>query len=347
MKRKRICLFISLALFVVSSLVGFTLHFALTDKKHGAAVEEGSDHGPPKEQVPDGAEPREEQAQQEREQQPPYQFFNIDAALGHIQQLSSQIGYRPGGSAAELRAASYIRESFYSSGYDRVYEQTFKLDNGLVSSNLYVVDKGLDPASLIVMGAHYDSAGGTYSPGANDNGSGVAVVLELARVFRINENVPTLVFVAFGSEEIIEGYGKDHHHYGSRYMANNLSELPGKVVGMISVDMVGVGSSMLLNSTLAASRIFLDMFADYARNNGVVIEFRKDPGCSDHEAFEKHGVPSFWVEYREDPNYHSPRDTCEKIKPALVNEVGHLLQGFLESLSLSDCRRLEEASVYR
>ncbi|MGQ9537956.1 MAG: M28 family metallopeptidase [Actinomycetota bacterium] len=172
-------------------------------------------------------------------------------------------------------------------------------------------------------------------------------MLELIRVFLVNENVPTLVFVAFGSEEILEGYGKNHHNYGSRYMANHLSDLRGKVVAMISVDMVGVGSSILVNSTLAAPRVFADMFMEYAKANGIATGFRKDPGWSDHEAFENHGVPSFWVEYREDPNYHSPRDTYEKVQPDLMNQIGHLLQGFLESIDASDCRALAGSSVYR
>lgn len=277
----------------------------------------------------------------------PYQIFNIDAALTHARQLSINIGYRPGGTSAEHKAAEYIRGAFSSVGYERVYEQTFALENGLLSSNIYVVDEGSDPNSLIIVGGHYDSAGGTFSPGANDNGSGLAVTLELARIFRVNDNVPTLIFVAFGSEEILEGYGKGHHHYGSRYMASHLSDLQGKVVGMISVDMVGVGSKILVNSTLAAPRVLAGMFMEHASANGIATEFRNDPGWSDHEAFENRGIPSFWVECREDPNYHTPRDTYDKIQPSLMNQMGHLLQGFLESIDEADCRNLSINSVFR
>ncbi len=284
----------------------------------------------------------------EDEHRPPIRLeFDVSRAMKDIAYLSSQIGYRPEGTASEGKAADYIAMRFSALGYGEVFQQTFLLDNGATSRNVYVVDEGEDTRLAVVVGAHYDTAGGTGSPGANDNASGIGVLLELARVFRNNDNVPTIIFAAFGAEEILQGYGKDHHHYGSRHMANRLPELGYTVVGMISVDMVGVGSTMVLNSTMQAPRRLLDLLAAHAGTLGLRPTFRQDPGWSDHEAFEKRGIPSVWIEYREDPHYHTPADTYDKLDPALIAQAGRLLQSFLENLDGADLNSLENSTFYR
>lgn len=273
-------------------------------------------------------------------------YFRVHTAMEHIAYLSQTVGYRPGGTENERAAADYIARSLSDLGYD-VHEQAFSLDNGLTGYNVYAQDRGACAEWTLIIGAHFDSAGGTGSPGANDNASGVATVLELARVFRDNPNLPNLVFVAFGSEEILEGYGREHHHYGSRYMAANLDADFGNVIGMISVDMVGVGDAFTANATLEASSALADLFVERAREAGFTFTFRQDPGWSDHEAFEGHGIPSLWIECLEDPYYHSPQDSYDRIDPSLLGHVGFLLQGFIEDLSASDCRMLDVAGDYR
>ncbi len=335
------------ALALVCLIFGFALGFAVrwgrnpSNLREAAAPDGGdsSNHSPP------GGTP--EGGVGDEPETPPHLTFETSNALEHILNLSSGVGYRPEGSAAEREAASYIASRFRSFGYEEVHRQDFTLDNGAASSNLYVVDPGSASDMAIVVGAHYDTAGGTGSPGANDNASGVGVVLELARVFRHNENIPTIIFVAFGAEEILPGYSKDHHHYGSRYMASHLPELGYNVVGMVSVDMVGVGNALTLNSTLQGPRTLIDMLSAYSRNSGLNPVFRQDQGWSDHEAFEKRGIPAVWIEYRDDPNYHTPADTYDKISPRSIAQAGCLLQGFLEALTLSDLQKLASSAAYR
>ncbi len=72
---------------------------------------------------------------------------------------------------------------------------------------------GVKSESVIVIGAHIDTV--AVSPGGNDNASGVAVVLELARDLRDADIVATVQFVVFGAEEMTDS-NADHHHYGSR-----------------------------------------------------------------------------------------------------------------------------------
>ncbi len=278
---------------------------------------------------------------------PPYQTFQPSLALEHIRQLSSVIGKRTAGTEGERRAAAYIKNVFTQSGYSQVVEESFPLENGLISQNIYVKSEGIDPQWTIIIGAHYDCLGWKGSPGANDNASGVGVMLELARVLRTNPHLPSLVFVAFGSEEILQGYGKGHDHYGSLFMAGRLRELGGKVVAMISIDMVGVGTSLWANATLAAPDTLSNLFISYARSLGVSVQFRQDPGWSDHESFENRGIPSLWLTYRTDPYYHTPGDSLDKISFNLIAQIGQVLQGFLEALDQRKCQTLDSATKYR
>ncbi len=279
--------------------------------------------------------------------EPAYQLFDESRSVAYARQLAETIGYRPEGSAAEHRAADFVLAALQQMGYTNALKLPVPLPNGGVTYDVYADSPGSAPGQVIVVGAHLDSKGGTGSPGGNDNGSGVGAVLELARVLRTNLHVPTLRFVAFGGEEILEGYGGDYHHFGSRYFAANLGSMPGRVIGMLSIDMIGVGPSLYINATLAAPATFVQQLESWAVQVKVPYTFRKDSGASDHEAFEAHGIPSAWVEYKDDPYYHTPQDVAANLDPARVKQIGHLVQGFLEGLDAAACAALDAATVHR
>ncbi len=117
----------------------------------------------------------------------------------HVYHLASTIGerniYRP---QALHAAEDYIRQTWRDQGYD-VVSQEYTVGS-VRSANLEITRRGaLRPAEIVLVGAHYDSVVG--SPGANDNGSGVAALLELSRLFAAVEPARTLRFVAFTNEE--------------------------------------------------------------------------------------------------------------------------------------------------
>ncbi len=117
----------------------------------------------------------------------------------HVRVLAENIGerniYRPGALSA---AADYIEQQWRAMGYE-VTRHTYELE-GVRSSNLEITQSGTHHANdILLIGAHYDSA--TGSPGANDNGSGVAAILEMARHFADLEIDRTVRFVAFVNEE--------------------------------------------------------------------------------------------------------------------------------------------------
>ena len=63
------------------------------------------------------------------------------------------------------------------------------------------------------------------------------------------------------------------------------------------------------------------------------LEYLRDPsptGMSDHEPFEKAGIPSVWIEYREDSSTHGPGDSFSHVEASRVQSAGELVQGFIE-----------------
>lgn len=174
----------------------------------------------------------------------------------HVAALADDIGPRPPHEDAttdatvayllvELRALGYdAREEPYAAWYSKIERATEP--NGsrvvrLVSPrevrrvNVLAELTGTeDPRSVLEIGAHYDTV--FSSPGADDNASGVAGVLEAARVLRDFRCEHTIRFVLFGSEE----YGKD----GSRsHVAAMNDEERGRFLGLINLDAVGFTSS--------------------------------------------------------------------------------------------------------
>jgi Zn-dependent M28 family amino/carboxypeptidase len=118
---------------------------------------------------------------------------------GHVEHLAARIGERNLGRPGTLEAAAdYIEAQLYASGYE-VRRQVYEV-RGVASANLEAtLAGGARAQEILVIGAHYDTVPG--SPGANDNASGVAALLEIARALRTLRPNLTLHFVAFVNEE--------------------------------------------------------------------------------------------------------------------------------------------------
>lgn len=117
----------------------------------------------------------------------------------HVRRLAADIGERNVFHPQALQAAEdYIRQCWQQQGYPVTPQDYVAM--GVRSANLEITRHGSrHPDEIILLGAHYDSVRG--SPGANDNGSGVAALLELSRLFSTIEPACTVRFVAFTNEE--------------------------------------------------------------------------------------------------------------------------------------------------
>ena len=206
---------------------------------------------------------------------------------------------REAGTAAELAAADHVAGALRGLGLAPVVTDV-PLVNGRTSRNV-AVSFG-DGAVEILVGAHLDTP--LDSPGADDNASGVAVLLEYARHLD-GGGVPvppgtTITLAWFGAEERLAGRGRDVHHAGSRLMAAT-RPLP---LWMLSVDMIGVGPTPIAvffdGSDATAARLL-------SGAGGGAVTGRGD--ISDHEAFARRGVAAALLWRPDNPDFHGPGDT--------------------------------------
>jgi hypothetical protein len=160
-----------------------------------------------------------------------------DALRSHVDKLAVEIGERslkrPDGLHA---AAKWISNTFWALGYEPAFQE-FEVV-GVKQENIIVEIRGASkPDEIVVIGAHYDTVSGT--PGADDNATGVAALLEIARLFKGRKPARTVRFVAFANEEN-PGTGSDT--MGSYYYAKLCKQRRENVVAMLSLEMLGVYS---------------------------------------------------------------------------------------------------------
>lgn len=179
-----------------------------------------------------------------------------------------------------------------------------------VAHNIIASKPGTN-GKTIVLGGHYDTV--AAAPGAIDNGSGTAVLIELARVLAKRETKSTLHFIAFDAEE----YGL----IGSRYYADHLSDSDrAKITAMLNFDMMGGGKGPLgvggdgaigLASRKAASELGIE-----SRN----FQLGNNAG-SDHQSFTRLGIDSvFFV--RDYDLLHTPQDAIDQVREEFLAEAG-------------------------
>jgi aminopeptidase YwaD len=182
------------------------------------------------------------------------------------------------------------------------------------SQNVVAVRPDL-PANLpiIVIGGHYDSV--PAGPGANDNASGTAVVLELARVLAA-ERRAEIRFVAFGAEEI--------GLVGSRYYVERMpAEDRRRTVMMLNLDMLAVGPTLAIGGSddLAVRAIAI---AEQLGARQVTRLRGGNAGGSDHASFIAAGIPALFINRPDDPRYHTAQDQAEHVQPEALQIAGDI-----------------------
>ncbi len=259
----------------------------------------------------------------------------------NVQKLAGEIGERNMRHYAQLNAAAdFIEDSFSQAGL-RTRRDSYET-GGQPCHNIEAEISGSEqgsPPPIIVIGAHYDSVVG--SPGANDNGSGVAAMLALARRFASAKPKQTLRFVAFVNEEppyFLSG------EMGSQVYARRCKERGDKISAMISLETIGYFSDAPNSQRYPSPGLGLfypnvGNFIGFVSNvhsrvllRRVIALFRKHakipsegaslpafiPGVSwsDQWSFWQHGYPAIMVTdtapFRY-PHYHSSNDTPDKL----------------------------------
>jgi hypothetical protein len=241
--------------------------------------------------------------------------FHARRAFATLRFLALEIGPREATSPAFARAARWVQAQFESYGYD-VTRQRFRAPAGNSwgidvpagsTWNVVATPPGFEPGQRHrVVGAHLDTV--PQAPGAEDDGSGIGVVLELARMTAIEPPATPVVFVAFGAEEP-RGDGDLLHHFGSTAYVDRLSRRErGLVKGMVALDRVGVAGDAVPVCTggLGTKRVLRALVR--AGDRADVATSRCLNTGSDHWSFEKAGMPAARVGAISYSAYHSAAD---------------------------------------
>jgi Zn-dependent M28 family amino/carboxypeptidase len=151
---------------------------------------------------------------------------------GHVHHLSVSIGERSAGQSIKLaETADYIRQQLQSSGYIPTV-RTFGDEQFVnIEVDLYGREKRDE---IIVIGAHYDTT--WMTPGADDNASGIAALLEIAAAMKGKRYTRTIRFIAFGNEEV-PNYRRAE--MGSMISAKRSFTRSEQIVGMMALEMLG------------------------------------------------------------------------------------------------------------
>jgi hypothetical protein len=268
----------------------------------------------------------------------PYQTRLRDNLRAHVEMLAGTIGERNIQHYDALnKAADYIKQTLESREY-QVSEDTYEV-SGKKLRILYTTIEGTgNKTEPFVVGAHYDSVLG--SPGANDNATGVAAVLELSRILKSDTPGRPIILAFFPNEEPPYFQTKD---MGSLRFAQAFHQGIARFHGMMSIETIGyysdqpgsqkypsfvksfypnVGNFIAFVGNTKSREMVKSAIAEFRLKTHFPAEGASLPGSidgigwSDHWAFWKIGVPAIMVTdtavFRY-PFYHKPEDTPDKV----------------------------------
>ncbi len=237
-------------------------------------------------------------------------------ARQHLVALCEDIGPRLPGSQEEAEAAEYIQAAFEAYGYDPQVQRfafTNDDDEELESANVIAVKRGASPEEIVV-GAHYDSV--DDADGADDNASGVAVLLEVAKLLQDVQTPYTIRFIAFGAEEA----DMDGSHYYVEQMDKAAIE---NTVAMINLDSLIAGDITYVYGGAGRGSL-RDWIINTAAEAGFALEARtarqldQPDGtpcdCADYDAFQEAGIPFAFFEAT---NWDLDPDAMTQVDPNL------------------------------
>ncbi len=283
-------------------------------------------------------------------------FALITQLQTHVEMLATTIGGRLATTGLE-KAAIYIEQELRSYGYS-TRRQTFSAA-GHTFANIEAETAGVKrPEKIVVIGAHYDTAGNL--PGANDNASGVAAVLELARLFAAAKPAETIRWVFFANEE--PPYFQSEA-MGSYVYAKRCRERNEDISAMLSIETIGfytdkpasqtypitfhpgypdrgnflgfvadLKSALLLRTSLATFRSAVSLPAEGVAAPTSIAGI----GWSDHWSFWQFGYKALMLTdtapFRY-PYYHAAEDTPDKLDYRRFRDAVQGVAAVVERLS--------------
>lgn len=230
---------------------------------------------------------------------------SLQSCLSRLQAFNGRVA----ATASNRAARDWINAKFHAFGYDSVFNDAFNpgIFGGTLCYNVVATKLGtLYPDIHVVVGAHHD--GVTGSPAVDDNGSGTAGVLEIARVLHDIPTEVTIIFATFDAEE----YGL----YGSEFYADRAVATGEYILFMWNMDMIGhlpnTNKATLYHGTKTrAAQKWISIAGPLV---GITGYLSGNSSGSDHFPFTQHGIEAaFLAEYNFSSVYHSNRDSTTYI----------------------------------
>jgi hypothetical protein len=258
-------------------------------------------------------------------------FFDGERALARVgEQLA--FGDRSPGSAGHAAVQAWIKDELGAAGWSAQAQSFSYHGQQLLNLTGSSADAG---SPYLILGAHYDnrpladqasvSQPGPV-PGANDGGSGVAVLLGLADVMR-PEQLGCRLELAFFDGEDSGGLDNWDWVVGSTYMAEHLDQPPD---GVVVVDMVGDKDLQLFyerNSDPDMRQAIWEVASSLGY--AAFIPRQKYSMIDDHTPFLNQGIPAVDIIDFDYPYWHTPQDTLDKVSASSLESVGRTLQAWL------------------
>lgn len=242
---------------------------------------------------------------------------------------SDEIKGRKAGTDEAMKVARFIKDAFKKAGlipHDKDYLQIWN-DGKNIFANVIGKIKG-NSDKCIIIGAHYDHLGtderGNIYLGADDNASGIAILLELARIMAEKKYDKDLIFIAFTGEE--DG------RLGSRYYVK-LAQL-NNCAAMINLDTVGrLEDKRLLIIGAHSAKEWPMLFEEASLISGLDFELTKeDIDSSDQKSFEEAGIPAIQLFSGPHEDYHRTTDTLDKLDIEGMIKLGNFVKELIERL---------------
>lgn len=210
------------------------------------------------------------------------------------------------------------------------YSIKSKFQSDFKAQNVIGKIEGENPDSLVVITAHYDhlgKVGNVYFPGASDNASGTAFILEMAKYFIQHKPKYSLVFIAFAAEEA--------GLIGSKYFVENPLIDLNKIKFLLNFDIMGAGEDgiQIVNGSIFTKEY--EVLNDLNSKNNFVKQIKKrGEACnSDHCPFYEKGVPSFFTYTLGGPGfYHDIFDKADSLNLAEFEDTINLFIEFIQQL---------------
>ncbi len=268
--------------------------------------------------------------------------FDAGRMMGVVQTLSGEAYEGRGvGTAGLEKSAAYISEIFKNAGLKPggdagTYFQSFTVDGAdgkpVEIQNVVGILPGKNPkfaGQSVVLSAHYDHLGhgwpgardefkGQVHPGADDNASGVAVMLEMAHSLAKSAPDRTLIFLASSAEEA--------GLLGARHYVKTAKTYPAdKIFANVNLDTVGRAEEKVMIFGASSAREWPFIFMGTTATTGIqTILVKQEVNASDHTAFLEANIPAIHIFGAATTDYHRPSDTAKTVDPASLVRVATL-----------------------